>query len=383
MKIALVIERMDTGRGGRETSTAQIAMGLARLGHDVSILCQRASWRGQGVQVRELGVRGLLRVQRLSNFLAAATEVVAREKFDIVHAMMPMKGANVYQPRGGTIPGQVAGSWRRWGVLGPLRVGLMEPLNLCRRLLGRLERELAADPSVLCLCVSEMVSEEFVRHYGRRENVRVVYNAVDVPDATPQQRQQWRNEMRAQLGAAESAPVFLVVAKNFALKGVAEAIRFFARWLNSPAGKPGALLVVVGQETADNYQRLAAGRSIGSSVRFMPPTENVFPLYSAADVCVLLSWYDPCSRVVLEAARWGLPSVTTVFNGAAEILAQGGGIVVSSPADARGVVAALTELADPERRIPRSRACLEAAEQLSMDRHVRELVEAYQTIRPR
>ena len=73
MKIALVIEQLDTARGGREVSTAQIASGLARRGHEVTVLCQQAHWQCEGVRVQKLGTRGLLRTQRLRNFAASST----------------------------------------------------------------------------------------------------------------------------------------------------------------------------------------------------------------------------------------------------------------------------------------------------------------------
>ena len=110
---------------------------------------------------------------------------------------------------------------------------------------------------------------------------------------------------------------------------------------------------------------------------FVGPTDEIHQWYAAADACVLLSWYDPCSRVVLEATRWGIPSITTVYNGASEILADGAGIIVGSPKDRRAVAAAMEELADPHRRAMRARACLDVAERLSMDRHVEELLKIY------
>jgi glycosyltransferase involved in cell wall biosynthesis len=107
-------------------------------------------------------------------------------------------------------------------------------------------------------------------------------------------------------------------------------------------------------------------------------TPDIFEWYSAADACILLSWYDACSRVVLEAVRWGLPCITTRFNGAAEILqSSGGGVVVDSPRDQGGVLAALDAMQDPERRLAFSRACIAAGERLSMDRHVDGLLKAY------
>ena len=381
MRIALVIERMDPARGGREASTAQIAAHLARRGHDVTVICRRGAWRSEGVQVQQLGRRGLLRFQRVRNFVADAAEAAARGGFDVVHATLPVPGADVYQPRGGTVPGQIAASRRRRGMLGEVAAAL-EPFNRVRGLLGRLERRLVQDPGVWCLPVSEMVAEELREHLGRTENVRVVYNAVDLPAVDARQRADWRQEVRYRLGVGADEPVFITVARNFPLKGVAQAIRAFERWHHAPPGSNGRL-IVVGQDSPEGYQRMASLRDVGRLVVFVPPTDEVFRWYAAADVCVLLSWYDPCSRVVLEAARWGIPSITTAYNGAAEILADGGGIVVPSPRDIRAVADAMAELADPQARAARSRACLAVADRLAMDRHVDELLAVYQQVKRR
>jgi glycosyltransferase involved in cell wall biosynthesis len=81
--------------------------------------------------------------------------------------------------------------------------------------------------------------------------------------------------------------------------------------------------------------------------------------------------------VVLEATRWGVPSITTAYNGAAEVMADGAGIVVPSPRDLPAIVAAMDELADPARRAACADVCRRKADDLSMDRHVDQLLAAY------
>ena len=377
MKIALVIERFDSSRGGREKSTAQVAAALARRGHDVTVFCQSCQDACEGVRILPLKARGMDRAARVDSFARLVCGAAAEGGFDIVHTTLPMPGANVYQPRGGLIEAQAAASLRRRSGLHRAAATLAQPLNRLRLRMRRLERKLVADPNVLCLAVSEMVAREFMNYYARSERVRVVYNAVDVPDVSGEQRRAWRDECRGRVGVAPGGPVFLTVATNFVLKGVAEAISAFARWYHSPAGVPGAKLVAVGGRKVAPFRGLARRRRVAKQVVFVEPTAEVFGWYAAADAVLLLSWYDPCSRVVLEATRWGIPSVTTVYNGAAEALAHGAGLVVSSPLDSAGVVAALTELADADRRRERSRACLDVADRLGMDRHVDELLAAY------
>jgi UDP-glucose:(heptosyl)LPS alpha-1,3-glucosyltransferase len=298
--------------------------------------------------------------------------------YDVVHAMLPLGGASVYQLRGGTVPAQRDASLRRRWLLGRLLVKLTEPLNRRRREMAAMEAQVVADRRVLLLPVSAMVARELERFYGRTDNVRVVFNGVDVPEPDDPRRADWRQRIRFQLGVGQGDPVFLTVATNFALKGVAETIEVFARWYHR--GDPGAnpRLVVVGRDSPEGYQRHAGLRDVGRFVVFVPPTGDVFQWYAAADACVLLSWYDPCSRVVLEACRWGIPSITTAYNGASEALTGGAGIVVASPRDKVGLLAAFDAMADPTRRAGMSQACRRVAERLTIDRHVDELLDAYQ-----
>lgn len=83
--------------------------------------------------------------------------------------------------------------------------------------------------------------------------------------------------------------------------------------------------------------------------------------------------YDPASKVVIESLMRGTPVITTVFDGAADLM-QGGdctlGRVLDDPADA--LAAAMTQWADPETRrlYEPNGSC---AETLSMARHVQRL----------
>jgi UDP-glucose:(heptosyl)LPS alpha-1,3-glucosyltransferase len=243
--------------------------------------------------------------------------------------------------------------------------------------MGRLEQQLVGDPGLTCLAVSRMVAREFDEYYRRTQGVRVVYNAVDVPDPAGEARSDARQRQRFRLGLEPDDCAFITVAKNFALKGVAESIVAFARWFHARRGGGDARLLVVGRESPEGYQRHAGLRDVGRQVQFVPHTDDVFQWYAAADACILLSWYDPCSRVVLEATRWGIPSITTRFNGAAEILEDGAGIVVESPRETAAIVAAMEELADADARAARREACMRIADGLSIERHVDELLEAY------
>ena len=376
MRIAWVIERMNAARGGRERSTAQVAAALADRGHQVTILCQQGSLDDQRIQVKALGRRGLTRGGRLARFIADVQAEMASGRYDLVHATLPVPGAHVYQVRGGTIPAQRDASLRRRSpLLGPA-LRALERLNRHRARMGRLERQVVADPQTLILPVSRMVATELAHYYGRRDDVVVVPNGVDAPPPDLEDRADWRQQSRYRLGVVRDDTVFVVIATNFELKGVDHTIAAFAQWYHSRRRRNLARLVIVGRELAEGYQRFAGMREVGMAVHFAPPCDNVFQWLAPADACVLLSWYDPCSRVLLEAARWGIPSLTTAYNGAAELLGHGC-IVVDSPRARRQIVAGLAEPDDPQRRAVRSAACRAVAPGLGVERHVERLLEIY------
>jgi len=377
----MVIERMNPARGGRERSTAQIADNLARRGHKVSILCQESALDAAGgATVLPVGSRGSGRTAGLRCFVGDVQRETGGGRYDIVHATLPVPGANVYQPRGGTVPGRRDASRRRRpfyaGVLG----ALFGPLNRHRALVARLERQVVFEPSVRCLAVSQMVAEEFQRHYDRTRNVRVVYNGVDVPPINDAERARWRRMKRQELGIPPDAVVFLTAAENYALKGVMETLESFTLLLRHRPDA-NARLVVAGGWNPEPILDRAGVWAIADRVHAIGHTDEIFHWYAAADAVVLLSWYDPCSRVVLEAVRWGIPAITTTFNGASEVLADGAGTVVASPRHTKEAAAAMAELMNSSARAARRQACGAIADSLSVDRHVDELLAVYADIK--
>ena len=380
MRIALIIEQMKPLRGGREISITEIATTLARRHCEVTILCQTASWRGEGVKIRMLGSRGWSRLERLRNFVQDVQRIIKLQRFDIVHTTLPLPGANVYQLRSGTMPGQRAASLRRR--LEPARTlsAVGRSLNFCRRYLARMERQFVGRNDVVCLAVSEMVKAELRTHYGQRGRVRLVYNAVDVPEYDSADMAEQRKRYREELGLAPHDTLFITLARNFKLKGVAETLRAFARWHEGLSVAASGRLVVIGGEKPAAYQELARRLGVDHLTTFVTPTRQVRGWYAAADACVLLSWYDPCSRVILEATRFGVPSITTIFNGASEMLRSGAGIVVDSPRNVEAVASAMDQLSDREERRPFREACLRVASQLSTEHHVDQLLDIYAEI---
>ena len=78
----------------------------------------------------------------------------------------------------------------------------------------------------------------------------------------------------------------------------------------------------------------------------------------------------------------GLPVVSTVFNGACEIMTDGThGYVLRDPFDVEALAAAMRKLMDPARREQMSRACLELRPRLAYAHHLEQLLAVYRGLR--
>ena len=379
MRIALVIERMDTFGGGRERSVAEIATELSRRGHEVSVLCQMGTLPESSVRVLPLGRVGLTRSAQMANFIRMVEAEIKSGRYDIVHATLPIPSANIYQPRGGTVVGQQAGKNRLSSPLGRTIRKITSPLNRTRALAMKIERQVVDNLDITCLAVSKVVAEEFSRYYNRHENVRVIYNGVEVPRINQEQRIANRKKWRKRWNISDNGTIFLAVAYNFALKGIPETIKAFAEYKRTFPTQE-TKLVIVGRDDGRVYQRLVRKTNLDGMVIFESAVEDIFELYCAADAVVLMSWQDACSRVILEAIRMGLPAMTTQYNGAAELLTEGAGIVVPSPRDYKSIITGFEKLANQDARKRMIIACEEKAWFASNKRQVNELENLYHDI---
>ncbi len=387
MKVAIIQEHVDARRGGAETSTLEMARNLAACGLDVTVVCraQRNSAGSEpaldppaGVRFLRVPAPGATKTSATRAFVYAAMRTVRDERFDIIHAITPCPTCHVYQPRGGTYVETIAQSVAR-GTTGigraVRRIG--RRFHRRQRFLLQIERQLLDQrPAPYVVAVSEHAARQARRAYPTlpEQRVRVVFNGVDIQPLEANQARRARTQTREKLGIDPQAPVVLFVAHNFKLKGLAELIVAMG---GLPQPRP--LLLVAGRGASGPFAR--AARRSAVPVRFLGPAGDVRALYYAADLLAHPTWYDPCSRVVLEALVCGLPVVTTRLNGAAEaIAAQRSGYVVDSPRERDALCDALRRGLDPAVRTTCAAEAPALRERLSMRRHARELAELYREL---
>jgi UDP-glucose:(heptosyl)LPS alpha-1,3-glucosyltransferase len=376
VKIGLVILHADPARGGAERYTVDLWGALRERGHEVRLLAStfpdEAVWP-HGVLLES---RGATRVGRYARFLDSLDRHLGEFHYDVVHAMLPVRTCDVYHPHAG-----VAAEAMKSGPLkyqarlerAVSRIG--NRINFRRRRFAQVERELLSRPDPpTVLCLSNYVKGMIRKHYdlpGAR--LATLFNAVDLDRFDPTARPQAGGEVRRTFAIGGDRVVGLMIAQDFARKGLREAIAALAA-----VPDRRLVLLVVGRQDPAPYRKMAAEAGVSDRVIFAGPTDDPYSFYRAADFLVLPTRHDPCSLVVLESLAMGVPVISTIFNGACEIMADGThGFVLADPADARALAQSMSMMLEPDRRRPMAQACLELRPVLSYDRHIDRLLDIY------
>ena len=382
MRVALVILHADPSRGGAERYTVDLANGLRGRGHETIVL---ATSFGEGVKGGDdvcLPVRAATRAGRYCRFLDQLDSHLTANSFDIVHAMLPMRRCDVYHPHAGLAVEAIAtGHLKYDGAAKRAVARAATRFNRRRQRFAQVERELlSSDKPPAVLCLSEYVKGVVRKHYSLPEDrLATLFNAVDLAKFDPGARPGARDEVRRRFNIAPDRTVALIIAQDFSRKGLREAIMATAR-----VKDPRLVLLVVGKEDPAGYRKLAAEQQVADRVVFAGPTADPYSFYRAADFFVLPTRHDPCSLVVLEALAMGLPVISTVFNGACEIMADSRhGYVLSDPTDINALAAAMNRVLDSSLRHGMSEACLELRPKLSYDRHLDQLLQIYSASKSR
>ncbi len=385
MKIGLLIEQLDILKGGQERSTLEIAERLRARGLSVSILTGIAENIPPecGVDIIDLGLPRYAGVSRYLGFIRASRRWAQKEKFDLVHAVTPVPFADIYQPRGGLIQETFDRNLARRRGFARLVRYLVGP-NFRQRMVRRVERRLARESNCHFLAVSDYVREQCFRHLNLpEERVHTIFNGVDLNRLPESFHPAKRSHMRSILRIGENQLVGVFVAANFKLKGLnvivetADLMRktrpdLFSRFK----------FLVSGPDKVRPFFNKILKMGLDDSFVFLGPTKDIAGLFHTADFLVHPTWYDPCSRVVLEAMACGLPAVSTRFNGAGELLRRAeGGFIVQNPGDPRELMEFMIRFLEPGLPEKLGQNARAFRNRISMEHHVDQLVEFYEKIR--
>jgi UDP-glucose:(heptosyl)LPS alpha-1,3-glucosyltransferase len=251
-------------------------------------------------------------------------------------------------------------------------------LNFKQRYMLGLERAIFQSPDgPVVVAISDYVVRQLKRHYALPDQrIRKIYNGVDPDGATPEEQATYRESIRREFDIASDQCLVLLVAHNYRLKGL-------QRWMEALAqltrrGVSDLRCLVVGKGESARWHRLATQLGIAEILTFTGPSERVREFHYGADVFVHPTYYDPCSRVVLEAMAAGLPCVTTRWDGASEMIEDGvNGFVLPDTGLVEALADRVHRLRNPRLRKALGTAARSVVDAACMSRHTSEMLNLY------
>lgn len=367
--VAVTIVAHDVGSvGGMERQLVELAIGLRRLGHEVTVIARTCELPAdeEGVVFHRVRgpakpfllaypwffLAGSIAVRRYRRGVVQATGAIVLNRVDsiAVHCCHQVYTAVASRPtRVFRWYGAVVGSVKR----------VFE--RLCFR----------ANSSATFVCVSNGVAADMREHFpAASSRVLTIHNGVDTTEFAPGVREREARALRSELRISTDRLVALFIGGDWGHKGL--------RWvIEAIAQAPAWDLLVVGYGHERPYREMADALGVGRSVHWLGVMRDIQTVYGLADAFVLPSTYETFSLATFEAAASELPILATPVNGVRELIQDGqNGFLID--AEPRAIAERLEALAgDPQLRARLGRAARESAQGFSWEQMVAKHHELY------
>ncbi|MHC4640122.1 MAG: glycosyltransferase family 4 protein [Planctomycetota bacterium] len=391
-KIAIIIERATVELGGAERSVSELAEALRGNGLEVDILAAKGETDAENVHILFPNSPG----KRISyfTFSKALRTYLSGNHYHLIHSVLPFDFADVYQPRGGTYVESIfrnAASYQNKLLESYKRMTSLA--NFRRTKLLFAERRLCKKPNgPAIVAISQYVAEQLKQHYSVvDERIVVVPNGIRTDEEVDTvEADRIRTQIFTQLGLneADKPVLFLFAANNFRLKGLAVLIKALSVYDETTFPKTGrpAYLIVAGGGKTQKYRKLAKRLKpsmVDREIVFSGPIKHIQNALSVIDVAVLPTFYDPCSRYILEALAADKPVITTSFNGASEQFVNNRhGKVIERSEDISALAEAIGYFTDTNNIRKASEAIIadNLKEQISIKRVAKQLLSVYESV---
>jgi UDP-glucose:(heptosyl)LPS alpha-1,3-glucosyltransferase len=192
-----------------------------------------------------------------------------------------------------------------------------------------LERQLYSREEIPLAVISRKTAVDLARHFGRTNDVSLVYYGIDQSQFSPEICAAIRPQARRHLGLPDAVFALLLIGNDWKKKGLGHLLEALDRM-----GEPLVWLLVVGRDEPAPYQSWLDRPSLAGRVRFFPPRPDVQFYYAAADTYVCPSLEDAFALPPAEAMACGLPVIVSRQAGASEIVTHGvDALILENPND--------------------------------------------------
>jgi len=327
--------------GGSGVVASELAIGLARKGHEMHIISYATPFRlrtfHQNIFVHEVEVTSYPLFKYPPYELGLVTklvEIAESQGLDLIHAHYAVPhAASAYLAK------QIFNSprLRTLTTLHGTDITLVGADPSFRRVV-----KFAIEKSDGVTAVSWYLRNRTIEEFDIRREIRVIPNFIEVVRLSPDQQACKREAF------APGGEKILMHASNFRpVKRIGDVVRIFARVRKEIPAK----LLLVGEGPERLFiQQLVRELKLSADVLFLGEQDQLEPLFFCADLFLLPSEQESFGLTALEAMNCGVPVIATAIGGLPEVIIHGETGYLFPVGDIAGMAgAALELLSDPAR----------------------------------
>ncbi len=170
---------------------------------------------------------------------------------------------------------------------------------------------------------SHLVKEQALSYYKiNPEKIKVIHNGVEWKEFKSS-FEAWE-EVKKNQTLFPSRFTFLFLGNGFYRKGLLPLMEA----LSVIPNKEWQLLVLGKEKKLSFFKKQAEKLKIKEHIFFLGEQKDPTFFYQIADTLVIPSFYDPFANVTLEALAMGVPVISSLSNGASEILTKENGFII-------------------------------------------------------
>ena len=366
-------------RGGPVFKVRSLGQGLAKRGHEVTVLTADLGilgkngsgeisfsrcpwgwcWRENGVETIYLSTIGHYRALTINPSVIRFSRA-SLKAFDVVHVF------GLYD-----LLGPVVSHFCRQNVI-PY---VLEPMGMHRPIVRNVQlkrlyhlmlgSQMTAGAAFV-VATSAQEQQELVDSGICETRIAVRRNGIDAPGALPT-----RGEFRKKWSIDPNAKIILFLGRLVSKKSPDLLVKAFAAWRSRDPQNANSVLVLAGPEQADGFgselRQLVGNLGVSHSTFFVGPLfdSDKWEAYRDADVFVLPSQNENFGNTAAESAACGTPVIVTDHCGIAPHIGAAGVVI---PHDIVDLERALDRmLKDSDFLLACQRGCVDMANSLSWE----------------
>ena len=372
-KIAILKNRFDK-IGGLEKQTLLIANKLIQKNHNLSIITSKQNdnipLKASFYFIKKIPFFSFLKI---FFFNQQAKKIILKQNFDIVLGI----DRTTFQTHIRAGNGVHRSFLEKRKIYESKFKYYLCKINPLHRLILKYEKKAFENKDLKTIFVnSKMVKDEILKYYKVEEKkITIIHNGIDIKKSERDFKNSFlkREEILKNLNLDPNKFYFLFIGNDYKRKGLLFLLKAAAN-----LQKDFHILIIGKDKNIKKYKKISKILNLQNKTTFLGPKKDISKYYQIADVCTILSTYDPFANTTIEALSMGLFCITSKENGGSEIINNQNGYIVNNLLNIDEIKKALLTALNYKKTFNRAIKIRNSIKYLNIDNQINKLIDHMQ-----